>query len=175
MKNTYVLLTAVMLAVVLNFAACGDSAAGATTGADTTKVDSTPAAPTHDYAGAVVTLERSTCFGFCPSYTIKIEGNGKVSYEGRENVKVKGAQTAQITPEAVKALVDEFFAIDYFALQDSFDSPITDVAHYVTSLSIDGKVKRVFDRDGAPKKLQKLEDKIDEAAGSTQWVEVIEM
>jgi hypothetical protein len=169
MKKTPILLMAFALLAALTFTACPPSKPSGNGDGDTTKVDSVPT-PTHDYGAAVITLERSTCFGRCPSYTLRIEGNGNVSYLGRDFVAVKGAQTSQITPGAVKGLVDEFFRIDYFALQDSFDSQITDVPHCITSLSIDGQSKRIFDRDGAPASLRALEDKIDSVANTSQWV-----
>ncbi len=170
MKKSYSLLAAFALLAALVFTACPSTNGGGGAGTDTTKVDSVPPAPGHDYGGAVITLEREVCFGRCPSYTLKIEGNGKVSYEGRQFVAVTGAQSGQVSPDSVKVLVDEFFKMDYFALPDSFDSQITDVPHYITSISIDGKYKRVFDRDGAPAALHALEDRIDQVAGSGKWV-----
>ena len=170
MKNRNVLLLAFALLAVVAFSACPAPGTGNGGGTDTTHVDTVPPAPVHDYGAAVITLERSVCFGKCPSYTLRIEGNGKVSYEGRDFVAVKGAQTAQITPDAVKALADEFFKIDYFALQDSFDAPVTDIPHTISSINIDGKTKRIFNRMGGPETLKALETKIDSIAVSSQWV-----
>lgn len=101
---------------------------------------------------------------------MKIEGNGKVTYEGRQFVNVKGMQIAEISRDTIKELVDEFFKIDYFALQDSFVQPITDLPSTTTSLSIDGRFKRVYNYAGAPQKLITLEHKVDQVAHSGQWV-----
>jgi hypothetical protein len=174
MKNSqFSLLLALALVAALTFSACPPVKPGGG-GTDTTQTDSLPPVATHDYGGAVLTLERTTCFGRCPSYTLKVEGNGKISYEGRDFVAVTGPQTSQITPAAVQGLVDEFFKIDYFSLQDTFTSSITDVPDFITSLSIDGKQKTVFDRDGAPAPLRALENKIDEVTNSAQWVKAPE-
>jgi Domain of unknown function (DUF6438) len=174
MKNTsIILLAAFAILAMLTFTACPPAKPGGGT-TDSTQTDSVPPVATHDYGKAVITLERTVCFGKCPAYTLKIDGRGKVDYNGLDFVAVTGAQSSQITPEAVKGLVDEFFKIDYFALQDSFDSPITDVPSYTTSLSIDGKTKTVFNRAGGPEALHALENKIDEVANSAQWVKAPE-
>ena len=170
MKNGNVLLLAFAMLAVVAFSACPSPGAGNGGGTDTTHVDTVPPVPVHDYGAAVITLERSTCFGRCPSYTLRIEGNGNVNYEGRDFVAVQGVQTAQITPDAVKSLADAFFKIDYFALQDSFDGDITDIPHAITSFSIDGKTKRIYNRMGGPDGLKALETKIDSVAGASKWV-----
>ena len=170
MKNTHLVVFAPLaLLAALMLTACPPSKPS-DGGMDTTNVDSVTPPPTPDYGSAVITLDRSTCFGKCPSYSLKVDGSGKVSYEGRKFVAVMGPQSSQITIEAIKGLVDDFLKIDYFALQDSFTSDITDVPDYTTSLTIDGKTKTVFDRDGAPSALRELEDKIDQVTNSAQWV-----
>ena len=42
----------------------------------------------------VITLERTTCFGVCPVYTLTIYGDGRVVYEGTRFVRTEGERTA---------------------------------------------------------------------------------
>jgi hypothetical protein len=125
----------------------------------------------HDYKNAVITLERSVCYGRCPAYKLKIEGNGTVSYEGIRFVAVEGKQTGSISQEDFKKMVDQFFAIQYFDLQDKYDEDISDVPHCETSLSIDGKTKKIYNRAGGPESLSALEEMIDKTVNVKQWVE----
>lgn len=148
---------------------CPPAKSGNGNGEDSTKVDSI-APQAHDYGAAIITLERTVCYGRCPAYNLKIEGNGKVSYDGRAYVQVMGNQTSQITPEAVKDLVDEFFKIDYYALRDTFTEEITDMPTTISSITVDGKHKQVYDYYGAPQSLKNLEKKIDDVANSARWV-----
>jgi Domain of unknown function (DUF6438) len=60
----------------------------------------------------VITLERTTCFGTCPSYKLSILRDGTVNYEGREYVRVKGTAHSKIDSTAVNALIREFIKID---------------------------------------------------------------
>jgi hypothetical protein len=48
---------------------------------------------------------------------------------------------------------------------------LTDAPTEITSITVDGKTKRITDYYGAPKKLYDLERKIDEVAGTSQWVD----
>ena len=53
-------------------------------------------------------LERTRCFGSCPSYTVSIAGDGAVRYDGRALVLIPGHHTAQISPDAVTELIHQF-------------------------------------------------------------------
>jgi hypothetical protein len=119
----------------------------------------------------VITLERTACYGICPDYKITIYGDGKVEYKGNMFVKVKGQQTSKISLDKVKELIDEFYKINYFSLKDRYYDPVTDLPTTITSISINGKSKRVEDYCcDAPKELRELEDKIDEITESEKWV-----
>lgn len=123
-----------------------------------------------EFSDVVITLERTACFGTCPVYKLTIYGDGRVVYEGERFVNVTGTQNSQISQEKIKELVDEFYAINYFALKDKYDAPITDMPTTITSITIGGKTKKVVNYYGAPKKLDELENKIDEITDSKKWV-----
>jgi hypothetical protein len=118
-----------------------------------------------DYENAVITMERTACYGFCPIYKLRIDGDGTVTYEGERFVNVTSKQTAQIPASDVAGLVDEFYRIDYFSLKNIYTAGVTDLPTTITSISIDGRTKRVEDYYGAPDKLRALED-------SKQWIGV---
>ncbi|WP_228369368.1 DUF6438 domain-containing protein [Candidatus Nitrososphaera gargensis] len=65
--------------------------------------------PLHkDHDSAIITLERTVCYGTCPDYSLTIYGNGAVVYEGHRWVAVTGRQTSSIPQQEVKELVDYF-------------------------------------------------------------------
>ena len=129
-----------------------------------------------------VSLERTVCFGTCPSYKVTIARNGTVTFEGRDFVKTKGTATAQIGPDKFQQLVDEFEKIKYFSLRDQYSqssdgctSVVTDNPNANTSLRLNGRVKSVSHYFGCrgPEILQglaSLERKIDEVAGTEKWI-----
>jgi len=120
----------------------------------------------------VITIARSSCFGYCPVYSAEIHANGEVVYVGRENVKEKGERRFKISQETIQQLVKEFERVDYFSLKYKYDADengmsVTDLPTTTTSLCLDGKKKTVVNYYGAPKRLFDLEDKIDSLAGIT--------
>ena len=121
-----------------------------------------------------ITLERTVCHGFCPIYTLTIQGDGTVVYDGKDFVKTKGRAEITIQKEKIMQLLQEFEAIDYFNLNDKYtDRTITDAPSVITSITVDGKRKTIEHYHGdfnAPEELTKLEDKIDEIINTDQWI-----
>jgi hypothetical protein len=127
-------------------------------------------------ANTTITLDRTVCFGACPSYSLSIGGDGTVTYTGRQFVKLVGTATSQIPLADVQSLVDEMERSDYFHLTVPDTCPqgmATDNPTATTSLQIAGKSHVVTDYHGAPcapAVLRTLEDRIDSVAQSAQWV-----
>ncbi|HEX9746477.1 MAG TPA: DUF6438 domain-containing protein [bacterium] len=143
--------------------------------ADDTGEPDTPAPEYPDSLdNVVITLERTPCYGECPFYTLTINGDGSVRYEGLRFVSVLGPQTDQITEEKVWELVDAFFDIVYFSYEDEYStvdgSTVTDLPSTFTSITIGEHTKRIRDYYGTPQELKDLADKIDEVVDSAKWV-----
>ena len=130
-------------------------------------------------AGPAVTLERTPCFGTCPVYTVAISRSGEVTFDGKRHVAQAGQATAKIPPERVDSLLAELAAAGYFELADAYvmDAPAcgmyaTDLPTVITSAVRDGETKTIrHDRgcSAAPQELSKLEQRIDEVAGTGSW------
>jgi hypothetical protein len=120
----------------------------------------------------VITLQRTMCPGACPDYSLFIYGDGRIVYEGRHYVAVKGRQEESISTNDVKKLVDEFFKSGYFSLKDRYDPIVNDGVITKTSIVVDGKTKQVVNchPSQAPENLYQLERMIDEVAQSNRWV-----
>ena len=142
----------------------------------TPEVSGEPAA--EQETDAVITLERTVCFGFCPVYMLTIYSDGRVEFNGQQNVKITGKQISQLTPEQVKELLDLFEKANYFELEDEYTAPVTDLPSTITSLTLGGQYKSIRNYGGcldgspvpAPSALCELETRIDEVANTTQWI-----
>ena len=132
--------------------------------------------PSH--TNAVITLERTACFGTCPVYQLTIYGDGKVVYEGKAFVTVTGRHTAQISPEQVQQLVKAFETANFFSLENQYVVGATDLPGAWTSISSSGQSKRVWrygsidnpELNNAPRSLTELETQIDKIVNSQQWI-----
>lgn len=121
----------------------------------------------------IIRLERGPCYGRCPVYQITIYGDGTVRYDGQDHVRVMGAQTAVISTGTVKALADEIVKSGFFNLRDAYtEAQVTDAPFAIVYAAVGGRSKTVRHYLGdrsAPKLLETIETRIDEAAGVKRW------
>lgn len=122
----------------------------------------------------VIKLARTACFGACPVYSLTINGDGAVIYEGKDYVRIKGVKEATVAPEVIDLLLQAFEEAAYFTLNDSYSGfGKSDMPSAITSISIGDNTKSVkhyLGDSSAPKKLTDLENKIDELVNSVQWI-----
>ena len=102
-----------------------------------------PLPPPENLTDIEITLERTLCYGNCPVYSVTIDGEGNVVYEGKKFVRVEGVRMYTIPQEDVKELVAMFYGIGYFSLNDRYDVPVTDNRTIITSLKIADKINSI--------------------------------
>ena len=121
-----------------------------------------------------IMLVRTSCFGYCPVYSLEISGDGTVSYEGEAFVKVRGGRKGRIATADVQKLTKYFAKAGYFSLQNSHGIPGYDDASSMISIRWPGFEKTVWHhQDGSvkvPSQLLLLQKLIDVIANSFQWV-----
>ncbi len=134
--------------------------------------DSNPQRPS-DLNNVTIGMRRSSCLFGCFSYTLNIEGDGTVLFEGKTFVTTKEIQVYQIPQDKVEELVNEFFRIDYFSLKNEHRSyRVMDLPSEITWITINSVSKYVNNNGwNAPEELYELQRKIDEVANSKQWME----
>lgn len=69
-----------------------------------------------------IALARSVCHGTCPVYSVTIDRDGRVIYEGLHNVPATGKFTSQISQEDVKTLQAAFDDAEFLSLGESATS-----------------------------------------------------
>ncbi len=127
----------------------------------------------------VMTMSRSTCFGTCPDYTVRLYEDGTLEYEGRRFVKMKGSRKKTLDSATVQrvqqALVDsgiQQLEADCCSCQESTDNPTV-----VITMITDTQRKTVDHYHGctkAPAWLGKLEDRLDSLLGTDEFVGTLE-
>jgi hypothetical protein len=118
-----------------------------------------------------IAIERSTCFGPCPSYSVTIRANGLVSWEGRTNVTQTGTVNAQIPLDAAHAVIEKFRTAGFWTLCAKYDRLVTDVPTTITTLHIGDHQRSVSDRaNAAPEWLRKLDYEAELLADVHRWI-----
>ena len=127
---------------------------------------------------AVVHFTRTQCYGTCPAYKLAINGDGRIEYEGVENVKVKDQRTGKIAESDLRAIMAAFSKAKFYSIgKDVSESNCTcnlctDFPNVITEISIGGVSHRVDHYHGcacASKELFNLETEIDRIAKTEQW------
>jgi hypothetical protein len=123
----------------------------------------------------VLQLNRGSCYGSCPAYTVSLTTSGLVHFSGVSNVATLGQATRQIAPEKVSRLIDQFVNHGFFGLGErNCKEFITDLPTYTTTLVWKGRKQTILDyvgcRGGYPEWLRELEDAIDREAETQEWI-----
>ena len=136
-------------------------------------------APTATADSAVVTLERTSCFGTCPVYLVTASANGGIRFEGKSHVPHPGSAVGQVPKARLDSLLAELDAGGYFGFEEAYvaGSPAcgnaaTDLPTVTTSVRLDGRTKRIEHYRGcsaAPQALSQLEERIDEVLDTGRW------
>jgi hypothetical protein len=108
--------------------------------------------------------------GWGSGYRAKIYSDGIVIYEGR-NHSISIKRKYRISKAKVKELAAEFERINYFSLQDSYESNIKDHVSTTTSFLLNGKRKEIYNEWG-PEELRQLQRKIIEVAGFRKFFDL---
>lgn len=126
-------------------------------------------------------LKRTACLGTCPIYTVRIEADGHVLFDGEDYVSHKGRSTGQATVTRVRQLVQQFAALNFFVLRNQYGA-IGDCPVYATDnpsviltlrfLSMTKTVELYLGCVGSPEAqaVAQLAEQIDATSNSQQWI-----
>ena len=121
-----------------------------------------------------ITLERTGCFGSCPSYSVTVSTEGIV-FEGGSFVVAAGRHTDNVNADEVRNLAKRFVAADFYSMAASYRASVTDNPTYVLTIAIDGHKKEVEDYvgqwEGMPAIITELEDEVDTFGRTQRWIE----
>jgi hypothetical protein len=121
-----------------------------------------------------IKMERTPCYGKCPSYIITILTTGKVDYLGKTYSSPEGNYTTTLSKEELEKLKAKIKAIDFFNFKDKYDKLITDFPTCLITVNLDGKEKQILDKIEAPKELRDFEKMIDEMIITNRLIKIEE-
>ena len=120
-----------------------------------------------------ILLQRSGCFGSCPSYTVTVSTSG-ILFDGGYYVVARGKHKAAVDPKKVRDLAQRFVAADFYSMEEKYVASVTDNPTYILSIDIDGHTKKVEDYvgewEGMPAVISELEQQVDEFAETGRWI-----
>ncbi len=135
-----------------------------------------------------ISLQRTKCFGLCPIYQVRIDGDGTVIYEGEDHVRVEGRQEGSIDKATVLTLMERIYHTRFFEMKDGYygqrnffelngtifvsgESMTQDLPQQIVTVRIGDYEKRVVSYVGSLAELIELIEMIDTSSGARQWVD----
>lgn len=119
-----------------------------------------------DTPRVLFTLERKSCFGWCPVYKVTVWSDGKLEYRGFQWVQRYQA-TAHLAPTQLDALTTAFTKASFLSRQSQRRG---DADMPLTSLSFRGKRVTFRESEPTPAALRQLGDDIDKIVGIERFI-----
>ncbi|TYZ06015.1 hypothetical protein FY528_19830 [Hymenobacter lutimineralis] len=108
-------------------------------------------------AEPVLLFEKTPCFGPCPVYKATIYADGRVQYEGEQNVPLIGKHALRLPADTVTYIRRQAESMGFGSLRSAYSQNVTDLpSTYLTLRQPDGSLKEVRVEGGAPAELEKL-------------------
>lgn len=132
------------------------------------------APPLRPDSKVAITLQRTGCFGSCPSYSVTVSTDG-IAFEGGGFVVAAGKHTDSVNADEVRNLAKRFVAADFYSMDSSYHASVTDNPTYILTIAIDSHTKKVVDYvgswQGMPAVISELEDEVDTFGRTQRWIE----
>jgi ankyrin repeat protein len=127
-----------------------------------------------DLSQVSFTLKRTSCFGSCPAYDVRIAGDGTVTFLGGSSVAVVGSHVGRVALNDVRGLLDLFRRADFYSFDDKYSMNVTDGPTFVIGIEVGGVAKSITDYMGEyigmPLAITALEAELDRTAGTAKWL-----
>jgi hypothetical protein len=117
-----------------------------------------------------VELRRTRCYGTCAAYTVRVSGDGSISWSGEAFVETIGRASGAIDSNDARALMQRVADRGFWRLCGKYSRAVTDAPAFYTTLSIAGHAKTVQDyAAAAPSWVRDMDFEIDRVADTHQW------
>ena len=93
-----------------------------------------------------ITLRRTECFGSCTAYSVKLTGDGTLTYTGMSCVKTKGEHTTSFDPQGLRPLLELCHELNLLGATHACHSRIIDNSHAHLGLRIGQRSATVEDQ-----------------------------
>lgn len=117
-------------------------------------------------------IERTACFGSCPTYKLTILQDGSATYEGRRFAAREGRYTGHVNAATMNALKAAADSLGFYKLEDKYDQPITDLPSVIIRVHADQRDKQVIGRVGSPEEFKALTKRAEALLADVEWTRV---
>lgn len=135
------------------------------------EVDDSPVSPGKNDS-LLISMERTPCYGTCPTYKFSVYKDGYTEYEGIRFVNKEGHYYTILSKENLKKINDKARDIRFYYFKDEYiDRGITDFPTTIIVYNLQGNRKQVIDGyDETPRDLKDFELFLDQIMDNSVWM-----
>ncbi|MEM9300124.1 MAG: DUF6438 domain-containing protein [Bacteroidota bacterium] len=119
----------------------------------------------------VFEIEKTSCYGTCPVYTMTIYKDRTVILNAQQNLEWEGVYMSELSDGRYNELINMFVKERFFEFQDRYTSNITDLPTTYVTFRHQGKSKKIMDYHQAPEALKTLEEELHGLIAELTWKE----
>ena len=119
-----------------------------------------------------IAIERTPCYGFCPTYTLWLRADGSVEYQGQANVPRVGHHRGRLEPQWFQELALLALDIGLFDMAEEYACLVTDNPSVYVSVTRNGVRKTIRHYavfHAGPPRLRVFEDVVDQYSAHIEW------
>ncbi len=118
----------------------------------------------------VIVLEKTPCFGKCPTYKAYFYINDSIKVFPKENFIVKQKSASKLEKGTVKKLLAKANAINFWNFEDEYDNKkLMDVPSTFIKVDYNGKMKSIKVRANAPNELTQFIKDVETTIKNIKW------
>lgn len=134
------------------------------------KEQAKPERPAPNYPDTLVfRMQRTPCFGQCPTYTINIYQSGWSLLEGKQFFDYEGFYTTKFTEEDLIQIETLAKKYGYDKMDHVYDAPVTDLPSTTTIVNTESMNNWVYNRMNSPDELRSFEREMETMIKDKQW------
>lgn len=122
------------------------------------KLSSTSTATSNNYSTTHILFAETPCYGNCPIYVMTLDGKTMTAtYKGEANTEKIGTYTKSISNEEFAQFKSAIEKANFNTLNNDYMGTVPDFPIRETTVTVDGKSKKVRNRSDGPKELDDME------------------
>lgn len=117
-----------------------------------------------------IKIERTPCYGKCPTYSIELLSDGKMIYNGKSNVKKLGLFDAKISKSKATNFMKQYEKNNFNTLKPKYTVLVTDLPSLNIEVVVGGKRKIIQQADAGPAFLRQIGADMDLLSEEQNWI-----
>lgn len=119
-----------------------------------------------------VSIERTPCFGACPTYTLSMDKNGNITYVGSNHVSKIGVYKGKLSKKEANNYFRKYNTYITSKIKNEYKDDIVDMAGLNITIVKSGKKKYIKNAQFGPSILKAMANELDRITENVKWYDI---